>query len=177
MKAILMFLALSAFNFTYVSAQTIKSEETKMDQFASKTGAIIKFTDFNLSKIKLFIGAAESKVRKVQSNNEAKYFYQISYDKSKAAIAYEDLIEILKALEILKKESIQDLSNSPDYLENKFITDDSVQLGYYVSKGKINWYLVLEKYNSGNTIFFKNISDLELALNNGRSKIEYLQSN
>ena len=30
-------------------------------------------------------------------------------------------------------------SANPDYLENRFVTNDGFEIGYYVSKGKANW--------------------------------------
>ena len=141
--------------------QIDKNDElSKIDHFVSKKGSIIKFQNYSLGSINLYGGGfAESKVRKISSGEENGFFLQISYkekyDEKIASIADEDIIELLKANEILKKESIQDANANPEYLENKYITDDGFQLGYYVSKGKTQWYLVLEKYGSGNTILFK----------------------
>ena len=38
-------------------------------------------------------------------------------------------------------------------MENKFVTVDGFQVGYYVSGGKATWYSKLEKYGSDATIF------------------------
>ena len=157
-----------------------KEESTKMDAFASKTGTIIKFIDYSLPDLKLVYGVAETKIRKIISGPEFEYFYQISkegkYDTKTASIAYEDLIEVIKAIETLKNESVSDKELNPDYLENKFVTDDGFKIGYYVSKGKVGWYLVLERYGSGNTIFIQNISIIESAFNSAKIKIEELKN-
>lgn len=161
-------------------AKDVKKETTKMDAFASKTGVIIKYIDYNLPNIKLIYGIAETKVRKLYSGPEIAYFYQISkegkYDTKTASIAYEDLIIVLKAIQSLKTDSESDKNLNPDYLENKFVTDDGFKIGYYVSKGKLAWYLVLEKYGSGNTIFFNNVTDIESSFNGAKQKIEELKS-
>lgn len=157
-----------------------KQESTKMDVFASKTGVIMKFVDYTLPDLKVSYGVAETRVRKLLSEGQTMYFYQISkkgqYDTKTASIAYEDLLEVMKAYTSLKSEAEKDLVSNPDYLENKFVTDDGFKLGYYINNGKITWYLVLEKYGSGNTIYIKDISDLDSALNGAKQKIEELKN-
>lgn len=165
---------------TITFGQDAKEANTKMDAFASKTGVIMKFVDYALPNLNLTYGAAETKVRKLMSGGEIGYFYQISYkgkyDTKTASIAYEDLIEVIKAIQTLKTESATDQSTNPDYLENKFVTDDGFQLGYYVSGGKLKWYLVLEKYGSGNTVFINDVSTIESAFNEAKTKIESLKN-
>ena len=165
---------------TFVYGQDAKEANTKMDAFASKTGVIIKYVDYALPNLSLTYGAAETKVRKLISGGDMAYFYQISYkgkyDTKTASIAYEDLLEVIKAFQTLNTESASDKSSNPDYLENKFVTDDGFQLGYYVSNGKLKWYLVLEKYGSGNTIFINDVSIIESAFNEAKTKIESLKN-
>jgi hypothetical protein len=160
-------------------AQDVKERATKFDQFTSKTGTTVKFIDYHLPDLELNYGAAESKVRKLISGNEARLFYVISksgeYSTKTAAIAYDDLLEILKALNKLKMESSSDVASKPDYLENKFVTVDGFQIGYFVSKGKVQWYAVLDKYGSDNTLFLKNVSAIESAMSSAKSKIESLK--
>lgn len=160
---------------SFLIAEDAKKSATKMNQFVSKTGSIIKFVDTNLPSLKLSYGFAEAKVRKVQSGGEIRYFLQISkegkYDTKTASIAYEDLLEVIKALNTLKLESTNDFASNPDYLENKFITEDGFQVGYYVSGQNLNWYLVLERYGSGNTVFPKNVESIETLLDSAKQKI------
>tara|TARA_R110002050_G_scaffold202806_1_gene338022 strand:- start:21324 stop:21863 length:540 start_codon:yes stop_codon:yes gene_type:complete len=160
-------------------SQEQKEQKSKMLDFTSKTGIIIKFEDYKLLNIKSTYGFAESKIRKVIAGNEVEYFYQISksgkYDTKTASIAYEDLIEIQKALSNLKIQSEKDISSTSDYLENKFITDDGFKIGYYVSKEKIVWYMKLEKYGSDNTFFAKDYESIEVAFQAGKQKIEELR--
>jgi hypothetical protein len=182
MKKIL--LGLSMFlltsNLFAQDVKDIKEESTKIDALASKTGVIIKYIDYSLPNLKITYGVAETKIRKFVSGPDTEYFYQISkegkYDTKTASIAYEDLLEVIKAIETLKKESGSDKALNPDYLENKFVTDDGFKLGYYVSKGKLGWYLVLEKYGSGNTIFIDDVSTIETAFNDAKAKIESLKN-
>lgn len=176
----LLFVTGLLFIATVVFGQDAKEANTKMDAFASKTGVIIKYVDYSLPNLNLTYGAAETKVRKLMSGGDIGYFYQVSYkgkyDTKTASIAYEDLIEVIKAIQTLKTESATDKSTNPDYLENKFVTDDGFQLGYYVSYGKLKWYLVLEKYGSGNTVFINDVSTIESSFNEAKAKIESLKN-
>jgi hypothetical protein len=147
-----------------LSAQDVQEEATKFQQFASKTGVIIKFVDYHLPDLSLMYGAAETKIRKFISGGEIGFFYQISYkgkyDTKTASIAYEDLQEILKAIGELSSEFTEDTASNPDYMENKFVTEDGFQVGYYVTGTRSAWYLVLEKYGSDNTVFIRDVATI-----------------
>jgi hypothetical protein len=177
--AIMMFLIIHT-----ISAQETKKEnetlKTKMDAFTSKTGALIKFTDTELAGIKdLYTGLTKTKIRKINSSNLTGYFFQIEkgskYGSSVASIEYTDLLEIIKALQTLKKDVDKDLVSSPYYLENKFTTTDGFQIGYYISKGKVTWYIKLEKFGSDNTLFIENNEIIETSFNEAKNKIEELR--
>lgn len=157
-----------------------KNAETKMEAFASKTGTIVKFIDTKLPDIKLSYGSvAETRIRKIISGPEARFFYQIEnqgkYSSNTASIDYADLLEVIKAIKSLKADVDKDIALNPDYLENKFTTTDGFQVGYYISKGKASWYLRLEKYGSDNTIFVKDGDGIETAFTEAKTKIEELK--
>ncbi len=156
-----------------------KEQKSKMIDFVSKTGVIIKFEDYDLPSLKLNYGVAETKIRKIISGNEEQFFFQISkkgkYDTKTASIAYEDILEIQKALSSLQDQSVDDLVTLSDYLENKFISEDGFQIGYLVNKGKVSWYIKLEKYGSGNTAFAKDFESLIEVFKSGKEKIEKLK--
>ncbi len=164
-------------------AQDIKKEAekvpTKMDLFSSKTGSITKFIDTKLLNLKTAYGGAETRIRKINNGVTSAYFYQIEkegkYSNSTASIEYNDLLEILKALKALKPEVEKDIAANPDYLENKFVTVDGFQVGYYVSGGKATWYIKLEKYGSENTLFIDNGDTIETAFVQAKSKIDELK--
>lgn len=164
-------------------AQDVKKEaetvKTKMDVFASKTGSITKFRDFKLPNLKASYSSAETRIRKISNSASSAFFYQIvkegKYSNSTASIEYSDLIEVLKALKALKIEVSSDISSNPDYMENKFVTVDGFQLGYYVSNGKANWYIKLEKYGTDNTLFIDNGETIETAFTEAKNKIDELK--
>lgn len=156
-----------------------EKDATKMDKFISKTGRIIKYIDHTLPAIPTRYSPLESKIRIVEAGGEKKIFYQISseakYGDKVASIAEEDLAELIKALQSLKQSVASDEQANPDYLENKFVTEDGFQIGYYVSKGKGIWYIVLEKYGSDNTVFFNDVNVIENSFNSAKVKIQSLK--
>lgn len=180
MKKSLTILALLFFiaSFSQDSETDAEKTKTKMEQFASQSGVITKFTDTNLSNIKAGYTVAETRIRKLMSGDNVKYFYQIEkpkqYGNSTASIEYSDLLEVIKAFNVLKSEVDNDVNINPDYLENKFTTEDGFQLGYYISKGKATWYLKLEKYGSDSTLFIKDLEKIESNLAEAKMKIEEL---
>lgn len=157
-------------------SQDVKDADDKMTEFASKTGVIIKFEDYKLPDIKLSYGVAETKIRKLTSGGEVKKFYQISYEgkygTKTASIAYEDLVEVQKAMVSLKDQAKLDINTSSDYVENKFVTDDGFKIGYYVSDLKLNWYMVLEKYGSNNTIFMRSSDSIDDAISGALKRMD-----
>jgi hypothetical protein len=181
-KRIMLAIALLAITATNY-AQDVKKEaelvKTKMDIFTSKTGAITKFVDTKLPTLKTSYGGAETRIRKVSNSVSTAFFYQIEkqgkYSSSTASIEYSDMLEVLKALKALKVEISNDIASNPDYLENKFITVDGFQVGYYVSNSKAIWFIKLEKYGSDNTIFLDNGDAIENALTEAKNKIDELK--
>lgn len=174
-------IALLAITSISVYAQDKKEEQpkTKMDIFASKTGVITRFTDFKLQPINSLYSLLENRIRKISSGqNVPSYFFQITkegkYSNSTASIEYTDLIEVIKALATLKKEVDTDLAN-PNYTENKFITSDGFQIGYYTQNNKSVWYMKLEKYGSDNTVYVNSFEQFETAFNNAKAKIDEIK--
>jgi hypothetical protein len=150
-----------------------------MLDFVSKTGVIIKTEDYNLLPIKSSYSSAKTKIRKIISGSSSKFFFQISkkgkYSSKTASIAYEDLIEVIKALIQLKEQSSKDVTSISDYLENKFITDDGFRIGYYLSKTKISWYIQLDNHGTDNTLYIKDYNKIVEAFNKGKEKIESIR--
>jgi|SRR5690554_468281 len=181
MKKTLSILAIliTAFSFSQDIKKEAEKEKTKMEAFASKTGVITKFTDTKLSDIKSSYTVSSTRIRKINSGDSQRYFYQIEkpgkYSNSTASIEYSDLLEVIKAFNSLKSEVDNDVNSQPDYLENKFITADGFQLGYYISKEKATWYLKLEKYGSDSTIFIKDLEQIESNFMEAKNKIEELK--
>lgn len=154
-----------------------QKDTTKMKRFVSKTGVIIKQTEYNLPNISAILNTVRSKVITVESGGEKKYFFMIfiemgEYDDLTTMIAEEDITELIKALKSLKQSVTADVKSSPDYLVNKFVTEEGFQVGYRVSEEKITWFIVLE---NSNRIFLRNVDIIENALTTALEKIDTLK--
>ena len=162
-------------------AQDAKEKATKMDAFASQTGMIIKLSDFSLPSIPTSFGVASAKIRIFETGAKLGYFYQISnkgqYSTKTASIAYEDFLEIFKAFESLKSEALIDIDTNPEYLEKKFKTSDGFEIGYYIQKSKISWFLTLTNLGSDNTLFMKDVKDIQATFDGAKAKFEELKAN
>ncbi|UPQ79784.1 hypothetical protein M0M57_02855 [Flavobacterium azooxidireducens] len=81
---ILLLLTATTITFSQEAKKELEKEKTKIDVFASKTGSIIKFTDFKLSGIKsLYGGLSETRIRKINSGALSSFFFKL---KNKANI-------------------------------------------------------------------------------------------
>ncbi len=181
MKKFLIILALMMPMVLFAQSD-VEKKLTKFEQFTSKTGRISKFVDVNMPSIpKSFIGSLETSIRTLMGEESNSYFYRIEESETSrsishiAMIEYSDLVEINKALTKLASEVEADCVAKPDYLENRFITEDGFQIGYYVSKGKATWYLKLERY-SNSTVFIKNAEALTSNFPAAQKKIEELKA-
>jgi hypothetical protein len=179
----LLFIILCTFSLQIARSQEVKKEtdeiKTKMDLFTSKTGSIMKFVDFNLPKLKASFENAETRIRKITNGSGSQYFYQIvkkgQYSNSTASIEYSDLIEVIKAIKSLQEDEGKDITSNPDYLENKFISEDGFEVGYYIEKGKSKWYIKLERYGSGTSLFIDKSDGIEAAFNEAKAKIDEIK--
>ena len=155
MKRAFLFIALIIPMMVFAQDDSEK-KQTKFEQFASKTGKISKFVDVNMPKL----GYLETSIRTILGEDKNAYFYRIEKPETSstnsriAMIEYSDLVEINKALTKLLSEDASDCASNPDYLENRFITEDGFLIGYYVNNGKANWFIRLERY-SNSTVFLK----------------------
>lgn len=183
MKKILLFMLLSMFCLTSFGQTNNEAAKklTKFEEFTSKTGRITKFVDVNMPRIsESFFGSLVTGIRTIMGSDRNAYFYRIEEPETDrrvahiAMIEYSDLVEVNKALAKLVGEVDADCNANPDYLENKFVTDDGFEVGYYVSKGKANWYLKLERYESS-TVFVKNAEELTSNFTAAQKKIEELR--
>ncbi len=115
---------------------------TKYNTLDTRKGTVIRFVDKKMKDIvytNMF--PMNSKIRTFYDTGEKTYFVILSLTKSKTMIEYSDLVEVNKAFDKFFKEVDEDCALKPDYLENKFITDDGFKIGYYVEKGKAHWFV------------------------------------
>ncbi len=185
MKMSKQIIVLQLFFFTtFLFSQNIKKEsdvtKTKLELATLKKGVVTKYTDYSLEGLKAtgIQLPIETKIRKVKSGIVINYFYQIrrQLNNSTASIEYSDLIELIKVLKDLKTEFNADGTEKSDYLENKFVTSDGFQIGYFIDKSKNSWYIKLHEFGEDEDILkFDNIETLETAFNNAKVKIDELK--
>lgn len=143
----------------------------------------MKYVDYKLPSFStgLFGGATECRIRVVMSAPNNEYFYRIEKPETSSSVShtamieYSDLVNVNKALVKLSSEVQADCAENPDYEENKFISDDGFKIGYYISDGKANWFMNLERYGNG-TIFIKNTENVITNFANAQKKIEELKA-
>ena len=150
---------------------------TKMDRFVSNTGKIIKIENFNLPDLKATYEVVKAKVRRATIQDETNYFLLLvkkdKYGDKSAAIAEDDLEELIKAFDELILQSENETTTS-DYYENKFTTEDGFQIGYGGS-GDILWFITLEKYGKS-TVLFKKYADIKAIFGMAQKKIKELKT-
>ena len=150
------------------------NEISKYDAFVSKKGTMFKFYSHKLPIIKSNYGQKiETSLREIIVGGKTQFFYLIEkpdkYSTKRSIIAEEDMREILKAINILKEESIKD-ENQSVYVENSFITDDYFKISYFLSGKEISWAIGVG-LRGKELIFIDNTDALEANLKAGLNKI------
>lgn len=155
------------------------TDESKLEQFTSRSGEIIRTIEYSLPRPKLRYKTATAAIRSIHVGKETGYFLIIEseeeYRTNRAAIAHEDLLEVIKALTVIKEQAPKDAALAPEYLENRFVTEDGFMVGYFVSKGEVSWFMRLER-SSGSTIFPKDETEITNLLNEASGKINELKA-
>lgn len=184
MKKLLIILSILLPTVTIAQTSTSGTDKkmTKFEEFTSKTGSIIKYVDYKMPVFSTgFFGAGTvCGIRVVIGSIKNEYFYRIEKPESNSSIGYtamieySDLINVNKALTKLNSEVQVDCVENPDYEENKFVTDDGFKIGYYISEGKANWFMYLERYGNS-AIFIQNAESVITNFTNAQKKIEELK--
>jgi len=157
------------------------------NNFVSQKGETIKFYEYYLPFFDIKYSGVNASVRKYTTDRDIAYFYLLSYRDYIAAITYEDLLELINAIEPLKNESEKDMSSDIQYTQNKYITNEGLQLGYYYSSGmkgkqiifgastpNVKWFLTFDTFLSNNTAVIGSIDSLKKSLIFGKNKIDSL---
>ncbi len=152
---------------------------TKHSVIDSRKGSIIKFVDKKLKTIqynpKSMYGIS-CKIRTFFDEGENAYFVILA--EGRAMIAYSDLVEVNKAFEKLFKEVDSDCALNPDYLENKYVTDDGFKIGYYIEKSKAHWFANFNTFSRSTQTFFELKAPYEFAngLKEAQREIEIMKN-
>lgn len=183
MKKILLILALIIPSVSFAQNETKKSQTT-FEKFTSSLGSIMKFVDYELPDLKSQYANANVIIRKVTAGGQGECFLKVEftdYSKSNysAFIASDDVFELKKALDELKKLSENDGTGDASYLENKFTTRDNLKMGYYIEKKKSGdkapvWFINLEGYNRS-SLYFDDATALSSLFENAINKINEIK--
>jgi len=145
--------------------------------FKDKSNAMIRTLDYEQPSlhIRVFKGVVNTSLLKTIVNDKVDYFFKISkidqLKNVKAYVSYNDLLKLINAFDNLKKKSLLDLKLNTDYLDNKYSLSLDFKLGYFIQKGQIHWYFIIEdKY-----VLLKSVSELENSLRNAKIKMQQLK--
>jgi len=154
--------------YTQNAGEDDKNLETKHANKTLITAGAVKIENFKLPSINLDGGGiCEARLEKMTTDNGVSYFYQITnslnFTGYIASIEYNDLMRIIRAIPILKSQSEKDVLNNPEYLENKYVTTDGFQFGYFIKDSKCKWFIRLESIGANNILLLKDVNATENA--------------
>ena len=146
---------------------------TKYSALDTRKGHVIRFVDKKMKDIIYSSNSLyniNSKIRTFYDDGGNSYFVILSTSRMKTMIEYSDLVEVNNAFEKFFKEVDADCVLKPDYMENKFITEDGFGIGYYIEKGKAHWFFDFDTDSR-----FSGYSDLKKPFDfaNGLKDLQY----
>lgn len=136
----------------------------------------MRFEDYPLTRLILQYGIyADTRIRKVVVDGETKYYYQISPGVRVGSVDPREFVALVKAFESLKSQVQADTKAKIDYVENKYMTEDGIQIGYFVEKGRVTWFVGLDRFNIGRSLRLKSLESLEESLREAAQKFVELR--
>jgi hypothetical protein len=165
MKKILFLSLLIAVTISAYAQQKDDSNvvKTKFLDFTARSGQIMSFEDFNKTTFTTIYGTLISNKRIVKRATEQKMFLMFElpsqYSSRTAAIAEEDIKDLLNAITTLQNDANIDINTNSEYMEKYYVTEDNFKIGYYISNKQIKWYIDLDIRLSESTFFIKDIND------------------
>ncbi|MBT6339604.1 MAG: hypothetical protein HOJ48_09960 [Desulfobacula sp.] len=157
-----------------------QKDGTKMDKIRSKKGVTIRFIDYKLPVVESRFAPLKLTVKVFEAGDESQLFYEVYVnaadikDTNVAWIAEEDLSDMINALQSLKQTAIKDAQSNPDFLENRFVTEDGFSVGYYVSEGQPSWFISFDKIGKGSDAFFDHVAIIEDMFKQAKDKMDSL---
>lgn len=145
------------------------------DRFLSNKGTMITKDYETLANIKAKYQLVSSKVVRLSSAAGTQYFLRLSieakYGEKQAVILSDQLDEVRKALVELSGKAAEDAAQDLSYRESYFETEDGFKIGYYQEKRKQTFFINLDDYQTKDSVFFDNFSDLEKVVGEAIAKI------
>ena len=138
----------------------VEDRQTKYEQLTRQAGVQCRITDYEIpTQYTQLFHDTEISVRTVDVGGTPRYFYRFYRKEVKEQpavevfVAYDDFVEIDKALESMIAEEHKDRSARKDYCENFYRTNDGFVVGYSIKNRLTSWYLVLDRYNEDKVVF------------------------
>ncbi len=180
-RKICLFILITGVVFVAFTQDNVK-KDSSYDSFISQSGVIIKLQDFRLPPMEgSGYSTYDNRIRILLSNDIRKYFHQITKTSKTGdiigSIELKELLEMVNAVNLLQTQFNEDITKSIEYMENKYITDDGIQVGYYISTTSKAWFIKLDKYKTDSLIFFKESKDILKGFQEAINKIEEIKRN
>lgn len=158
---------------------------TKYGVMFLQKGIFFKFEDFKTNKYTYIVEndflKIRASIRKFYGVSKNSYFLKLRIGNTSVFIEYSDLLEINKAIKKLKSEIENDCLKKPEYIENKFITNDDFEIGYWVKK-KFGNYTPTWFFNFDRSIYFEPFKNIDIGkvskiLQEKQAEIEEMMAN
>jgi len=168
---------------TIISANVFAQQETPKqksayEKFLSSKGTMITKDFYKMPELASVDQKVEVKVVKLTSAKGSQLFYSLTikaqYGDKSAIIAKDDLIEISKALQSLRKQSQLESATELEYRERYFETNDGFKIGYYQIGTNQTFFIDLNNYQSDDTVLFYDVRGLEAAVSQAIVKVSEL---
>lgn len=150
MKRIILILAILLPMFANGQTNDAEQNLSKSEVCSSKTGIMSRCVDTYLADISTKNAKPlKTCIRTLKLGDNTSYLYVIKKANisSNVVIRDSDVVAINKALDKFIREVDADCVIETDYIENKYITENGFEIGYFVSDGKATWYMKLEREN------------------------------
>ncbi len=150
------------------------------NKYVAGAETFLKFTDYNLENLNY---GTSAEVRRVESKADIVYYLRINVinnSLSYSATFNEDEIHnVINAIQQFKQEIFSDKEKvkTAKYIENKYITSDGYQIGYFVKRdGKYKWFIDVSKYSKYGIEFFNEVLPIETTFKQAVKKIETIKA-
>lgn len=177
-----------------ISAQSVKEVNVVKNILShnSNNGQNIKIVDIDKDFLVSTYSQPETSIRLISNSESTSYYFRISkqelIDNYKLVnlFTYEELVEIINSIKKLSSQFDIDKKLDPEYLENKILCNNKINVGYYIKKFRIEWfielyvsksispYTIMEFDYRFTTLFFKDSNDILKPLEKAKQKMELL---
>lgn len=161
------------------NAQDKKYEISKADAFTMQRDENIRINSYFLNNLKgKGFNEFEAEVRQINSSKETKYFLQLARLGDfpfTCTIEYADLIKLNTALNSFIDNAKKDKALNRDYIENKIISSEGLELGYSIDDKGVAWFITFPIDMKNNSIGFE-LTELTNCFSSAIKKIQELQN-